>query len=372
MGLVSLQVENIRCFSDFSLSDLSSGINLFTGKNGSGKSSLLEAIHILGLGRSFRCQQASSVIRYEQSSLSISGVIQRENDILTSLGVRKNNDNSSNLRINHKPERSLSALADLLPIQALHPQSTELILGPSKNRRQFCDWGVFHWDPTFYEDWKKANILLKQRNILLKKSVAYEECEVWDDAYIKACEAVSLKRAAYCEALYPYAKKMLSVFARLPEVSLSFKKGWSHEGDSLESSLRKNYSRDCRLGYTSLGSHRDDLLISAQGCLIADTLSRGEQKLVVAALRLAQGQFLREACQKNSVFLLDDFSSELDPEHRRLMLSILAEMDSQSFVTGIEINEVKPAFDLLDGSISVQMFHVEHGQIRSNSLGKRL
>lgn len=355
--ITSLAIENVRCLSDIQL-ELSPGFNLFVGKNGSGKTSVLEALHLSGLGKSFRHHLISPVIQYQKPHLSVSGVKQDSHGLLHHWGFLKNTDNKTHIRINQENIKSISQLTALLPLLAVHPQSDELISGSSKHRRQFMDWGLFHLDSRFYGLWKKQNSLLQQRNSLLKQRAPRRQLESWDRLFSACSEEIACQRQSYIYQLLPLFQDLLAAFTRVPDVSLIYRKGWK-ENLSLFEQLEKNTVRDTQTGYTSCGAHRDNLLVLSQGYSVSETFSRGEQKLVVLILKLAQALLLKTLSQKNCLFLLDDFAAELDPEHRCLTVESLAKMNSQVFMTSIEQSEVKEAFK----NVENRMFHVEQGRI---------
>jgi DNA replication and repair protein RecF len=355
--LTSLNIENVRCLSKVDFAPIS-GFNLFVGQNGSGKTSILEAIHLSVLGRSFRHQYIDALIQYQMPHLSVSGALKDENNFSHQWGVLKDRENKSTLRINQQAVKSISSLAQLIPLQAIHPRCDELVMGGAKNRRQFMDWGIFHSDGHFHQLWKKGNVLLKQRNSLLKNKATVHQMESWDKVYAECCEEISQKRHEYIESLRPIFEELLRSFERLPEITLTYQRGWQN-AETLMALLKKHFFRDLQLGYTTVGFHRDDLLITSQGFPVCETLSRGEQKLLVSVLKLAQGKLLSVLNQKSCIFLLDDFAAELDPEHRFLMIQALSNIGSQAFVTSIEPNEVRDAFN----KVNMQMFHVEHRQV---------
>jgi DNA replication and repair protein RecF len=239
-------------------------------------------------------------------------------------------------------------------LQLIHPDSDELITGSSALRRQYMDWGVFHVEHSFYEAWKTFHRLLKQRNAALKAHASRDEIAAWDAHYVPAAMLVSQARASYLSRLKSYFQQMLSHLTRLPPVDIVFEQGWSEEG-SLIDFLASHYPRDSYSGHTSLGSHRDDLKILVEGHEAASMLSRGEQKLVMTVLKLAQALLLKKEANKTCLFLLDDFAAELDAEHRYQVIQSLAGLEAQVFLTSIHLEEVQEAFSGLE----VEVFHVE-------------
>jgi len=358
MILTSLSLEQLRCIQSIDLT-APARFNLFVGQNGSGKTSILEAIHILGLGRSFRHSQLSSVIQHGKDFLRVTACLKdEESGIEHRLGLQKDQEGKLNIHIDHEVVHSAAKLASYLPLQLIHPDSDELITGGSTLRRQFIDWGVFHVEHSFYESWKTFHRLLKQRNAALKARAPRSEIEDWDALYVPAAYQVSKHREEYITRLRPYFHEILSTVARLPAIAIIFEKGW--EGESLFEVLSSQYPRECHVGHTVSGSHRDELLVQVEGHDASSILSRGEQKLVMTSLKLAQAALLKAETQKSCVFLLDDFAAELDAQHRYEVIRNLEKLESQVFLTSIQLEEVRNAFEAL----SFDVFHVEHGEIK--------
>jgi DNA replication and repair protein RecF len=354
MQLHSLSLQQVRCISTLDILT-SSRFNLFVGQNGCGKTSILEAIHILGLGRSFRHTQLPTVIQHGKDFLRVVGALTNEKDEKSHfLGIQKNKEGKPIIHIDQAAVSSVAKLAAYLPLQLIHPDSDELITGGSALRRQYMDWGVFHVEHAFYEAWKTFHRLLKQRNAALKAHASRDEILAWDELYIPTAIAVSHYRETYIAQLKPYFQSMLSPLTRLPPVEIIFEKGWP-EG-VLFDLLAAHYPRDSHSGHTSLGPHRDELKILVEGHQASSMLSRGEQKLVMTALKLAQAAFLKNEAKKTCLFLLDDFAAELDAEHRYQVIQSLSTLESQVFLTSIHLEEVQEAF----GGLEMEVFHVEH------------
>jgi DNA replication and repair protein RecF len=330
---------------------------VFYGQNGSGKTSILEAIHILSVGKSFRHNQIDNLISYGSSSLTVVSRLQSTiNQYL--LGIEKKTRGKTTIHVNGENYQSAAALAKLLPQQLIHPDSDMLISGAPKLRRQFVDWGLFHVEHNFFSIWQQWQKVLKQRNAALKLQQSREQISCWDEEYVAFSQEICQMRQQYLRQLQPLFKHMINFLLKKPVIDIAYQRGWEEE--NLLALLAKNYYRDLQLGYTQFGPQRDDIGIYTDQRPIAEVLSRGEQKLVVVALRLAQGQLLQRITNKACVFLLDDFAAELDIPHRQKMIEILDDLDAQVFLTTIELEEVKSAINF----INPHMFLVEQGTIK--------
>ena len=356
MSLEKLIINQFRNISSANLT-FNSKINLITGANGSGKTSLLEAIYFLGLGRSFRTRLSNRVINYEHKEFTLYGEINNQN-VNIPIGLQKSKSGESILKINGQQSKKLANLTQYFPLQLITPESYTLLSGSPKNRRAFLDWGVFYHDPLFYHNWARIKRLLKQRNAALKQCRTYNELQVWDNELCLLSDEISAQRQSYFDLLIPLINSTIADF--LPDFSITSKFfcGWDKNNKSLQDYLTDNFNRDKQLGYTTAGPQKADIRFKINGLPVADVLSRGQLKLFVYALRLAQGLFLSSANNKQCVFLIDDFSSELDPAKQQILAKHITNSDAQLFISVIEKNNC----DTLFGSERT-VFHVEHGKI---------
>jgi len=332
-------------------------INLIVGENGSGKSSLLEAIYFLGLGRSFRTHLTSRVIQHEQNHFTLYSEMNNQDNTLP-IGLQKFKNGDTTLKINRQIVKKLSSLTQYLPIQLITPESYTLLSGSPKNRRAYLDWGVFYHDPVFYSNWSRIKRILKQRNAALKQCNAYKELQVWDNELCLLSEQISAQRANYFTKLQPLIEKTIADF--LPEFTIKsqFFCGWDKNNKPLAQYLADNFQRDKQLGYTSIGPQKADLKIKINNLPVDDVLSRGQLKLLVYALRLAQGLFLNAIDNKQCVFLIDDFSSELDRSKQVILAKHIIESDAQVFISAISTNSIENLF-----TQKCTLFHMEQGKI---------
>ncbi|ENT8681895.1 DNA replication/repair protein RecF [Escherichia albertii] len=355
MSLTRLLIRDFRNIETADLA-LSPGFNFLVGANGSGKTSVLEAIYTLGHGRAFRSLQVGRVIRHEQEAFVLHGRLQGE-ERETAIGLTKDKQGDSKVRIDGTDGHKVAELAHLMPMQLITPEGFTLLNGGPKYRRAFLDWGCFHNEPGFFTAWSNLKRLLKQRNAALRQVTRYEQLRPWDKELIPLAEQISTWRAEYSAGIAADMADTCKQF--LPEFSLtfSFQRGWEKETDYAEV-LERNFERDRQLTYTAHGPHKADLRIRADGAPVEDTLSRGQLKLLMCALRLAQGEFLTRESGQRCLYLIDDFASELDDERRGLLASRLKATQSQVFVSAISAEHV---IDMSDENS--KMFTVEKGKI---------
>lgn len=363
--LTRLDIHNVRNLAEVRLSDLSPA-NILYGANGSGKTSVLESIHLLSAARSFRSYTARSVISHGASDLTVYGEVSsaREGRPVRdrSLGVQRNRNGDADIRISGAPVRSAAHLAAELPVLVLNSDSFDLLTGSPRDRRRFLDWGVFHVEHTFISVWQRYQRCIKQRNTLLRRgNIQDAELTSWTNELATAGESLTLSRQAYFSRLSTrFAQVVSSVLPDSLPVTLQFRRGWDRERSLLEV-LNAGLVVDLDQGYTHSGPQRADLRILAGDASAAETLSRGQQKLVVSALKLAQGHlFAEDGGAERCIFLLDDLPSELDDEHLRLICDEVEKTRAQVFISCIDLADLGDVWSPPD---PLSVFHVEHGQI---------
>ena len=326
MSLTRVMVTAVRNLHPVTLSP-SPRINILHGANGSGKTSVLEAVHLLGLARSFRSTRLLPMIQYEQLACTVFGEVRLADGRQSSLGVSRDRQGELQIRIDGQNARSAAQLAETLPLQLINPDSFRLLEGAPKVRRQFLDWGVFHVEPRFMPAWQRLQKALRQRNSWLRHGTLDAASQAaWDRELCLASDEIDGYRRTYIQAL--------------------------------DEVLRASLSRDQQIGHTQAGPQRADLRLRSGAHNATDILSRGQQKLVVCALRIAQGHLVSQAKRGQCIYLVDDLPSELDEQHRRALCCLLEELHCQVFITCVDHELLREGWRT---DTPVAMFHVEHG-----------
>ncbi len=362
MTIRKLTITDVRNVLSASF-EPSADINIFFGNNGSGKTSLLEAIHILGVARSFRTPKVKPVVRAGAEKLTVFGLIDHSDRKQSlSVGVSKGVlDESTLIRVAGETLYSSSELAYLLPLLVINPDTFKLLEGSPGSRRNFIDWGVFHVKhDIFLPAWKSLQKALKQRNALLRQGrVSESELSAWNHEFVAAAEQVDILRKTHIEQLLPHFYTLLKELSTLGDITVSYHRGWDKEKDLLDV-LQRDVHRDFHTGFTHSGPQRADLRVRLGKGSAIETLSRGQLKIVVCALKLAQGALLAEITANKCVFLVDDLPSELDASHRKTLCHILQQMDTQVFITCVDQDSLA---DCWLPEVECKMFHVKQGQI---------
>lgn len=338
MAISRLIIEHFRNLTAVDL-EFDHGFNFLLGNNGSGKTSLLESIFYLGHGRSFKSSVATRIISYDQPHFTLHGRI-REQQHQWTVGLQKLRQGNTIVKINGEDGNKISDLAHLLPMQIITPEGLTLLNGGPSYRRAFLDWGLFHHQTAFHQAWSNLYRLLKQRNAALQQTYDYEHLKVWDMELAKIAHQVSLWRAEYAEALRPEIEQTCRLFLPELDIQVSFHQGWEKNSDYAEI-LRNGFERDKAVGYTMSGPQKADFRFKANGFPVEDVLSRGQLKLLMCALRLAQGEHLTTQKNRPCIFLIDDFASELDENKRALLAERLKQSGAQVFVSAISAEQLR-------------------------------
>ena len=407
-----LQATDLRNLQQVKLQ--AAACNVIIGENGSGKTSLLEAIFLLSRGKSFRHSQPKRYVQHHRPSAIVHAVLTDG----ASLAIQKQTDATTVLRLNQNTVYNQSILTEQLPTLLIDPSSMDMLEQGSASRRQLLDWLVFHMKQSFHPQWIAYQRLLKQRNSLLKQSrsltqVQLAEIKSWNKALANHAALIHHYREQVFLAWQPYFEK--SIAQLLPsyaqQISLSYHAGYD-VAIPLDLQLDERLAQDLQLGYTRIGSHRADIHVhwrsqSEMGVKdeksksvteyqtsttelsaskeqklptlkeqAANVLSRGEKKLLITALRLSQLPLLlnddsaEQSASQNlqtdnqaittPVVLLDDITAELDDRAIDILLSTLAKLPCQVFMTSLT-SDVLPIVNQYWSSPN--MFHMKQGEL---------
>lgn len=355
MYITRLNIERVRNLSAVALSELQP-FNVFYGANGSGKTSILEAIHLLATGRSFRTYIPKHYIQSGGSDAIVFAQSATEK-----IGMQKMLSGEQIIKVNGDTVATQGQLAKMLALQYIDPLSTDIIDHGAKPRRQLLDWLMFHVEPEFYQTWQYYSRALKQRNSLLKsrQNLSVDELDPWNKMLASYGELLHAQRSQVMEQWKIYFKQDLSQLLPDLEIELDYVSGF-HSEQGLYQDLTLYHQKDLDRRYTEYGPHRADLRLKTPLGDADNILSRGQKKLLIMALKLSQIAMLH-ASNKETVVLLDDLTAELDLTAQQRLIERLSQLGSQVFITTLEHESVQQ--HLHDLSISYQLFHVEHGQV---------
>ncbi len=351
MSLEWLEIQRVRNISQASL-ELSPGLNLLHGQNGSGKTSILESIYFLATSRSFRSQATSAMIQQAGQDCLVTGRGQHSG-VAWQMGVRRDREGGRDIRINGASVSRATDLARILPTLQLGPESVDLLLGSPGLRRRFLNWGVFHVEHDFSTLWEAANRSLRQRNLALRTG-NHLELETWSAQLVRQAQKLDEARARYVAEFEPVFQAVAEELLGLREVGFEYYRGWEASA-SLAEIYAEDLAGDIKKGYTRKGFQRADVRLELNGQPAVTVCSRGELKALVWSLVLAQGALL----QQDILYLIDDLVAEFDLEHRRRVVKFLSATGGQVLMTGIDPERLLTACEGVAG----RMFHVKQGNL---------
>lgn len=359
MGLLKLTINQFRNIDTLGLS-FSPDINLLYGANGSGKTTILEAIHVLALGRSFRTNQLNHAIQHDADYATVTGIVHPEGaQHELTLQMQKQRSKKTAFKIGQQPAASIAELATHLPVQMLNFDSYQLLGSAPELRRRFIDWMVFHVEPSFFKIWQDYHKILKQRNAVLKGYGGRDQLGYWTEKLAELGENLHDFRE---KTLNEWEKTSIETLNKSPGIeNLGFEYdcGWD-SSESFKEQLNQRFQQDLELGYTSIGPHRADLKITVNNNLARHVLSTGQQKTFVSLLQLTQCSWVSRETSKKPIVLVDDLPSELDISARGKLGEYLLGMDMQVFLTGVE----ETSFSAVLQEKTHKMFHVKHGSLQ--------
>lgn len=357
MRLRRLAVENLRLIEHARI-DPAVGVNLLYGPNGSGKTTLLEAIYLLGRGKPLRGKRIAPLMRSGCEHILVTAEL--EGDRPTGCTVGMGHDaGGTRFKLAGQTIRSHLELVKALPMQFVHPEIHQLLWSGSLLRRQFIDRGLFHVEQPFLDCWRRYQRVLRQRNAALRRGDADT---AWDRELASQGVNLARMRGWHLQQLEPLFRKIASTLLdQEVDVALTFRQGWPAD-ETLAETLQRIATADRRQGFTQRGPHRSDFAIRFEQRDLRESASRGQQKLLLTALQLAQAEHLYSVTGRMGVILVDDLPAELDPDHRCRLLELLYQVEGQVWITATARRDVE---DAISGRTELKVFHVEQGRVES-------
>jgi len=353
--LKRLNLQAFRNIPQASL-DFAPGLNLIVGDNAAGKTALIESLWVLATGRSFRTSQPKQLIQHQQPHFTLFCEVTNRAGTSQKLGMQRS-PTQLQLKLNGEKCQSQSQLAQQLPLQLLTPESHRLLEEGPRARRQFMDWGCFYQAPEFLPLWRSYQRTLKQRNRALKQQLPAAQVQLWDTPLVQAALQIDQLRQTYLQQLTPHLQSFCQQL--MPEidtpVSLSYRAGWPQQTEDLLQLMQQHLSADLKKGHTQYGSHRADIRFRFGQLEALQTLSRGQQKLFVCALLLAQAQLHQQQTGNGVIMLIDDLPAELDANHREKLLHLLQTLNIQHLITTTDAN-------LIPNLKTSQTWQIEQGK----------
>ena len=337
--------------------EFSPGTQLIYGDNASGKTSFLEAAHILCCAKSFLGASPRKLQKFNTHDFSLNGIISQKEDLQYSTQYRWQDNQLTLLRDNH-PIQRISEYVVFQPTQAITPISYRLLDDSPDIRRRFMDWGVFHVKPEYGQLWIRFRKNLLHRNAILNGKGDKKILSAWNREYIQLAKRLSDLRKEYIGLLSGIVEGYFQKLLPEHNLVIHYRRGWDEEYD-LSELLDSYFYKDKERGYTYYGPQRDDLILQLNGVLARDSASRGQKKLITFALYLAQASLQQQQGRYSSLLIVDDLPGELDLEHVLRVMDICIDLPMQVLISCIDIKQLPKKHQTAD-----KMFHVKQGRIK--------
>ena len=369
MKAQSLSLKSFRNYESLSL-ELHPNLNLFIGKNGHGKTNLLESLYYMATGQPLRSVKERDMIRWNEQILRLYLIFkldEREN----LQHLKMSTDGSKRfISLNGVTYKSLNELPQRLLAIPFTPDDLAIIKGSPEKRRNFIDREIGILSPTYDRLRRKYQRLVSQRNEALKEVRAHrlspEGLAPWNQQLILTGSQVILARLDFLKTLVPLARKIHRYIAHndknfdITYQSSFGKLHWQDQNDvqnQFAELLERHEREEIQRGVSLYGPHRDDLIFYENGIDLRTFGSQGQQRTAILALKIAEISVIENLSGEKPILLLDDVMSELDPERQRFFLEIITKKSIQTIITGTNID-----FNL-DKRLSYQVFKVSEGKI---------
>ena len=345
MILRKIDLQNFRLFSQITL-NFSDGINLITGKNGQGKTSILEAIHYLALTKSFRTSKDKNAVKYSQSFLNIRGNIVSDTSQQNNIRLYYSSQDSKQIFVNDKRITKFSEYIGTIPCVVLTLDDLKLSYGSPSERRKFFDILLSQVSPVYLENLKNYRRSVQQRSTLLtdrNKGNINSQISIWNEQLVKYGVPIARKRRHLIDFLNKYLSEKYQNFSGEDEkIQARYKNNITSSdigdisdeqlAELFESKLETNFERELALQTTITGPHRDDIEFYKDNKSFREYASQGENKTLIIVLKFLEWEYLSQNRKKNPVLLLDDIFGELDDNRMNRLLEYLQPV-GQTFIT---------------------------------------
>ena len=386
MILRRLSILNYKNIGEAQL-ELSPKMNCFIGRNGMGKTNVLDAVYYLSFCRSASNPIDSQVIRHDEPFCMLEGEYVEEKEmrkqdegdgsqeegnpaaLVVSCGMKRGQ--KKHFKRNKKEYKRLSEHIGLIPLVVVSPSDTLLIEGVSEERRRLMDMVIAQYDRSYIDALSRYNNALQQRNSLLRQAESSASgftpdetlMQLWEEQMAEAGEQLFQKRTAFVEELTPVFQDYYQhISGHQEQVGLHYV---SHcQRGPLLDVIQRDRHKDLAVGYSLHGVHRDDLEFSIGGHPMKREGSQGQNKTFVIALKLAQFDFLRRtASQTTPLLLLDDIFDKLDAQRvEQIVRLVSSDSFGQIFITDTNRDHLDQI--LAASALDYKIFHVENGEIR--------
>lgn len=367
MKLKYMRINNISILNYRNLADvdvaLSPKINCFIGSNGMGKTNLLDAVYYLSFCKSAVTVSDNQNIMHDAPFFMLQGAYCSDSGIDEEVSCGFKRGDKKQFKRNKKSYERLSDHIGTVPLVMISPADNELIAGGSEERRRFMDVVISQYDKEYLNALIRYNRALQQRNVLLRgeREPDSEMLSLIEDMMVVEALRINAGRKQFIEELVPvFADFHTAITGGGEIVSLRYRSDLN-EGD-LSALLRDSRADDRRLGHTTRGCHRDDLVMQLNGYAIKKEGSQGQNKSYLVALKLAQFHFLRCKGGETPLLLLDDIFDKLDSSRVEQIVNLVSgERFGQIFITDVNREHIDSILECINGEY--KLFEVVTGGV---------
>ncbi len=364
MHIEEISIVNFKNLNEVRV-EFSPKLNCFIGKNGAGKTNILDAIYYLSFCKSFFNATEQLNVKHEENFFMLNGTYKRlDSNELISCGLQKGQ--KKQFKRNAKVYKKIQEHIGLLPLVMVTPSDVNLILGGSDERRKFMDGVISQYNQNYLDDLLKYNRALLQRNNLLKQFASNryfdeELLAIWDSQLQEYGTRIHEQRTLFVKKLIPVFQRYYSFISRGNE-----EVGLEHQSDLYENDFSTNLHNSLRkdriVQHTTVGIHKDDLLLKIGEYPIKKLGSQGQNKTFLVALKLAQFEFIKEISGLKPILLLDDIFDKLD-QHRveQIVAAVAGEQFGQIFLTDTNREHLDAIIKRMDADFRI--FTVNNGQV---------
>lgn len=356
--------------------ECSSTVNLFVGRNGQGKTNILEAIAYLSIGKSFFSAPDNNLVRRGNEGFILHGSFRSDSNVPYSVGIRyteKEGNRKKEIRINNKEEDRVSALIGRSPVVLLYPEQHAITNGGPGERRRFMDLVLSQSHSRYFEMLTEYRRILRQRNTILTETKGpgprvRDLLAPWDEQFLNYAVEITAFRYTFLTEIERYLQNNYALIVGEEETpSLRYDSvippdvisGDIYNKDAAREAFEASFANEVRYGTTVFGPHRDELILMINEMEVRKYASQGQQKSFLVALKISESQYLLEKRKEQPLILLDDLFGELDRERSRQVLNLTTGM-GQTFVTSADETMGKTHYTSLNGHAE---FVVQDGNI---------
>ena len=341
MFIKRLTLKGYRSYKNITF-DFDKGLNILVGKNAQGKTNVLEAIFFAVIGKSFKTSKEKEVINWNDESSYIKAEFQKKyREIEIELFFNKIHKKS--IKIDGIAIKKIGELLSQTNAVFFSPDELRLIKESPEERRRFMNIDISQTNKKYFYLIGRYEKVLENRNKLLKSTkdinVIKETIDIWDRALASYASQIFEERKKFIEELSPFVEKAHDYLSN-GEEKIEIKYVSSFESDyekSMLKALSKNLEKDFKLGYTTVGVHRDDLDIYLNGVEVKNFGSQGQQRTAALSMKLAELEIIKNRIGEYPILLLDDVFSELDDNRKKKLLNFTSK--TQTIITCTEFNE---------------------------------